>query len=91
MKHLLTIFLFCFAMPAFAQQGNEQERLDQMPTPVTERQVETDAKKAREERRRNEEAEKKEQEERAAAEKEQADRQAKNTSTRKSSNTEEKQ
>jgi hypothetical protein len=90
MKHLILTILLCLAVPAFAQ-GNDQERLDQTPPPVTERQVETDAKKAQEERKRNEEAAKKEAEDRAAAEKEQADRQAKNTSTRKSSNTEEKQ
>jgi len=90
MKKLLLIALFCLAVPAFAQ-GNDQERLDQAPPPVTERQVETDARKAQEERKRNEEAAKKEQEERAEAEKKQAEKQAKNTSTRKSSNTEEKQ
>lgn len=91
MKYLILLIAFCFALPAFAQQGNEQERLDQMPPPVTVREVEKDAKVAQQEREKNSEAAKKEQEEKAEAEKKQAEKQAKNTSTRKSSNTEEKQ
>ncbi|WP_116788396.1 hypothetical protein [Flavobacterium psychrotrophum] len=59
-KALLIIAFILFALPAIAQQGDNQERQDQMPPPVTERQIEKDAKAAQEERKKNEDAEKKE-------------------------------
>lgn len=61
MKKAILIFIFTlFALPAMAQQGDNQERQDQMPPPVTERQIKKDAKTAQDERKKNEAAEKKE-------------------------------
>lgn len=94
MKKLLLITCLLLGINAIAQEGNEQERLDQVPPPVTERQVEKDARVAQLERKRNEDAAKKEQDERMAALQQQNNqdvKKPKDTSTRKSSNTKEKQ
>lgn len=55
MKTILTIVAF-FAFTAFASAQEVQDRLQQLPPPVTQEQVERDAKVAAEHRKRNEEA-----------------------------------
>lgn len=57
MKFLLTITAF-FAFTAFASAQEVQDRLQQQPPPVTQEQVERDAKLAAEHRKRNEEIKK---------------------------------
>lgn len=58
MKFLLTIAAF-ISFTAFAKAQEVQDRLQQQPPPVTQEQVERDAKQAAEHRKRNEEARKK--------------------------------
>jgi hypothetical protein len=57
MKFLLTIAAF-FCFTAFVSAQEVQDRLQQQPPPVTQEQVERDAKLAAEHRKRNEEVEK---------------------------------
>jgi len=61
MKALLTVAAF-FAFTAFAAAQDVQDRLQQQPPPVTQAQVERDAKLAAETRKRNEETRKAQQE-----------------------------
>jgi len=77
MKTFLTLSAF-FAFTAFAAAQQVQERLDQQPVPVTQQQVERDAKVAQQERAKEEadkkakqeaEAKKKEEEKKAEADK----------------------
>ena len=55
MKTIVTIAAF-FAFTAFASAQEVQDRLQQQPPPVTQEQVERDAKEAAEHRKRNDEA-----------------------------------
>ena len=57
MKTIITIAAF-FAFTAFAAAQEVQDRLQQQPPPVTQEQVERDARVAAEHRQRNEEARK---------------------------------
>ena len=75
MKTLALTFTAFFAFTAMATAQQVQERLDQQPPPVTQQQVEKDAKVALE-LRKKEEATKKEQERLAEAKRKEDDKKA---------------
>lgn len=84
MKTIFTISVF-FALTAFASAQEIQERIDQQPTPVTQQQVEKDAKIAQQERE-NDEADKKAKRD-AEAKKKEENKQAANIEADKSKKT----
>lgn len=61
MKAIFTLALF-LGMAAAASAQETMDRIDQQPQPVTQKQVEHDARKAQEERKLNEEAAQREKE-----------------------------
>lgn len=96
MKNITCILAFFVFGIGYAQHGNNQERLDQLPPAVTETQVEHDARQADKERgdRKGDNQEKKQTEKEDNADKKQSKGETKNainTPDRKSSKTPEKQ